>query len=241
MEGPHVLFLKNKLQRFKGKIVSGISGDAEIEQSAIQYLKISDIETFGENLFFVFKDFFVSVDFGNSGTMLVNKSKKTNANFSLHFPHSEINFYGTKTQLHKGKPTDYFNFKNDILKPQFDADFILNELKTNHADKMIGDVLINQNLFAGVGNIIRTETLYHAKIYPDSLIKAIPEKKLIFLLKMVVDYAEEFLILLKTDSVEKNTLIFEKKICPKDKTPILSKIEGENKLFVCEKCQKKFE
>lgn len=241
MEGPHVLFLKNKLQRFKGKIVSETSGDTEIEQSAIQYLKILDIETFGENLFFVFKDFFVSVYFGNSGTMLVNKSKKANANFSLHFPHSEINFYATKTQLYQGKPADYFNFKNDILKKEFNVDFILNELKTNHSDEKIDEVLMNQNLFVGVGNIIRTETLYHAKIHPESLVKAIPEKKLIFLLNLLVDYAEEFLNLLKTQTVEKNLLIFEKKICPKDKTPILSKIEDENKLFICEKCQKKFE
>lgn len=241
-EGPSILFLKNKLQRYKGKTVSEASGYGEMDKSQINNIKLLDIETYGKNLLFVFKDFFVGVHLGLFGSMLVNKRKKVNASFALHFASDEINFYVAKTKLYEGKPMDHFNFKTDILKPEFDEDFVLNELQTNHAEEMIGDVLMDQHLFAGVGNIIRIEALYHAKIHPESMVKAIPEKKLIFLLKMIVDYAEEFLNLLKTDGVKEAALIYGKKICPKDKTELIIEEMGKvkRKTYVCKKCQKLF-
>ncbi|QDP84585.1 hypothetical protein FNJ88_03120 [Chryseobacterium sp. SNU WT5] len=239
-EGPSILFLKNKLQRYKGKTVSKVSGKAEVDGSLFTNSVLIDIQTYGKNFLFVFKDFFVAIEVRLVGNVLVNKRKKIAASFSFHFEENEINFYDSEISVKKGKPSDCFNFKIDISKAEFDADFILNEWQTNHFEESIGEALLNQNILAGVGPIIRTETLYHAKIHPDSLIKSIPEKKLIFLLKMVQDYAEEFLTLLKTDSVEKNALIFEKKNCPKDKTPIIIETVGSTKTYVCPKCQKLF-
>ncbi|WP_226065730.1 hypothetical protein [Kaistella polysaccharea] len=242
-EGPSILFLKNKLQRYKGKMVSQASGYGEMDKSKIENIKLLDIDTYGKNLLFVFQDFFVGVHLGLFGSMLVNKRKKVNASFALHFASDEINFYVAKTKLYEGKPSDHFNFKTDILKSEFDPEFIIKELQTNHADEMIGDVLMDQKLFAGVGNIIRIETLYHAKIHPESIVKAIPEKKLIFLLKMVVDYGEEFLSLLKTDGVKEAAIIYGKKICPKDKSELIIEEMGKvkRKTYVCKKCQKLYQ
>ena len=241
-EGPSILFLKNKIQRYKGKTVSEASGYNEMDKSKIANNKLLDIETYGKNLLFVFKDFFIGVHLGLFGSMLVNKRKKVNASFALHFGDSEINFYVAKTKLYEGKPSDIFNFKTDILKKEFDPEFILEELKTKHDNEMIGDVLMDQNLFAGVGNIIRIEALYHAKIHPESLVKQIPEKKLIFLLKMIIDYGEEFLNLLKTDTVKESVLVYGKKVCPKDKSELLVEEMGKikRKTYVCLKCQKLF-
>jgi endonuclease-8 len=241
-EGPTIKYFSRKLKRYIGKTVVEASGYGEMDKSAIVNLPLKDVETFGKNLIFVFKDFFVTAHFGLFGSMVVNDRKKVNASFALHFADSEINFYVTKTKFYSGKPTDHFNFKTDILKPEFDADFVLNELQTNYSNQTIGDVLMDQNIFAGVGNIIRIETLYHAKIHPESIIDAIPEKKLIFLLKMVVDYSEEFLNLMKSGNVKEEALIYGKKICPKDKKELLIAEMGKikRKTYVCEKCQKLF-
>lgn len=239
-EGPSIIFLKNKLQRYKGKTVSNVLGDSTIDESLFENATLIDIQTFGKNFLFIFKEFFAAVEVNIKGNLLVNKRKKIDAGFSFHFEENEINFYNSVVKIYKGKPTDHFNFKTDISKSEFDGEFILNELQTNHPEEKIGDALLNPKIIAGVGPIIRTETLYHAKIHPDSLIKNIPEKKLIFLLKMVEDYAEEILTLLKTDSVEKNALIFEKKNCPKDKSPIIIEEMGNIKTYVCPKCQKLF-
>lgn len=239
-EGPSILFLKNKLQRFKGKTVSEASGYSEMDKSAIDHVKILDIETYGKNLFFVFKDFFVGVHLGLFGSMLVNKRKKVNASFALHFPHSEINFYVASTKMYQGKPSDHFNFKTDILNKSFDGEYVLKTLQEVYTEKMIGDVLMEQELFTGVGNIIRIESLYRAKIHPESLVKDIPEKKLVYLIETVVNYAYEFLDFLKNDEVKEKALIYGKKICPKDKTELMIEEMGKvkRKTYICPKCQK---
>lgn len=239
-EGPTIKHFSRKLKRFVGKTVVEASGYGEMDKSKIVNLTLLEVETYGKNLIFVFKDFFVTAHFGLFGSMVVNDRKKVNASFALHFSDSEVNFYVTKTKLYDGKPTDHFNFKTDILKPEFDADFIINELKEKHAEQMIGDVLMDQSLFAGVGNIIRIEVLYHSKIHPNSIVKAIPEKKMSFLLKMVVDYSEEFLNLMKTGNVKEEALIYGKKMCPKHKIELVVEEMGKikRKTYVCEKCQK---
>lgn len=239
-EGPSILFLKNKLQRFKGKTVSEASGYSEMDKSAIDHVKILDIETYGKNLFFVFKDFFVGVHLGLFGSMLVNKRKKVNASFALHFPHSEINFYVANTKMYQGKPSDHFNFKTDILNKDFDGEYVLKTLQEVYSEKSIGDVLMEQELFTGVGNIIRIESLYRAKIHPESLVKDIPEKKLVYLIETVVNYAYEFLDFLKNDEVKEKALIYGKKICPKDKTELMIEEMGKvkRKTYICPKCQK---
>lgn len=241
-EGPSILFLKNKLQRFKGKTVSEASGYSEMDKSAIDHVKILDIETYGKNLFFVFKDFFVGVHLGLFGSMLVNKRKKVNASFALHFPHSEINFYVANTKMYQGKPSDHFNFKTDILNKDFDGEYVLKTLQEVYSEKMIGDALMEQELFTGVGNIIRIESLYRAKIHPESLVQNIPEKKLVYLIETVVNYAYEFLDFLKNDEVKEKALIYGKKICPKDKTELIIEEMGKvkRKTYVCPKCQKRY-
>ena len=241
-EGPSILFLKNKLQRYKGKTVTKISGKTEVDESLFTKATLIDIQTFGKNFLFVFKDFFVAIEVNLVGNVLVNKQKKVIAHFSFHFDENEINFYDSDILIQKGKPVDYFNFKTDISKPEFDAESILSEFQTKHAEEKIGDALLNQSILAGIGPIIRTETLYHAKIHPESIVKAIPEKKLIFLLKMVVDYSEEFLNLMKTGNVKEAALAYGKKTCPKHKTELLIAEMGKvkRKTYVCEKCQKLF-
>jgi len=241
-EGSFIVFLKNKLQRFKGQTVSRATGKSGTDFSAIDFIKIIDINSFGNLIFFVFNDFFLSMNFENSGSLLVNKSKKTEADFSLHFPHSEINFYSCETQIHQGKPTDFFQFPTDILNQKFDGELALSQLQQSFADENIGNALMNQNVFVGFGDLVRTEALYRAKIHPESLVKNIPEKKIIFLIISAVNYADELVEQYKNDEVNAKALIFDKKICPKDKSEIQLKISSENnrKIYICPKCQKLF-
>ena len=84
--------------------------------------------------------------------------------------------------------------------------------------------------------------LKRAKIHPESIVKEIPEKKLQFLFKAVVAYAEEFLHLMKTDEVKELAWVYGKKICPKDKTELVIEEMGKvkRKTYVCLKCQKRY-
>lgn len=239
-EGPTIKFISQKLQKFVGKTVMEASGYGEMDKSRIENIKLVDIQTFGKNLIFVFNDFFVTAHFGLFGSMLINETKKVNASFALHFNGDEVNFYVTRTKFYEAKPQDYFNYKTDILKPEFDQKLILKTLQSDFTEKMIGDVLMDQSIFTGVGNIIRVEVLYRAKVQADSIVNKIPLKKLKEIIEISALYGEEFLNQMATNTVKSGALVYGKKVCPIHEIDLEIEVLGKvkRKTYWCEKCQK---
>ncbi|NPD88337.1 MAG: Fpg/Nei family DNA glycosylase [Asgard group archaeon] len=52
-------------------------------------------------------------------------------------------------------------------------DFLINLNKSNYKNREIGDILLDQNLVAGLGNIYRSESLFRAGIKPTRLVKSL--------------------------------------------------------------------
>jgi formamidopyrimidine-DNA glycosylase len=69
----------------------------------------------------------------------------------------------------------------------------LNWLKSelSRSDKPIGQVLLDQSLFAGVGNYIRAEALYHAQMSPWRISKSLSREDLEKLCQSIVTVMEE--------------------------------------------------
>jgi formamidopyrimidine-DNA glycosylase len=66
----------------------------------------------------------------------------------------------------------------DGLATPFPLDEFLGRLrKNNFANKPVGEVLLNQRLVAGVGNIYKTESLFHAKINPLRKVEKLSERE----------------------------------------------------------------
>ena len=62
----------------------------------------------------------------------------------------------------------------DGLATPFPLDeFLIRLAKKNFADKPIGEVLLNQRLVAGIGNIYKAESLFHSKIHPLRRVKTL--------------------------------------------------------------------
>ena len=54
----------------------------------------------------------------------------------------------------------------DILAPELDADAIVTRLRRLAEQRTIGEALLDQRAVAGIGNIWRSEALWHARISP---------------------------------------------------------------------------
>lgn len=241
-EGPSILHYQSKLQQFKGKTVLEATGYGDMDKSSLHNVRLEDIGSFGKNFLFVFKDFFVTVHLGLFGRMLVDERKKVNASFALHFAEGEINFYVAKSRLYQGNPEDHFDFKTDVLKEEFEAEYVIKKLRKEHGAEQIGDAIMNQQVLPGVGNIIRVESLYRAGIHPQSMVSKIPLRKLRELLREILAYSWEFFGLMENGGVKRKALIYGKKNCPADQTDLRVEVMGKvkRKTYVCEKCQKLF-
>lgn len=212
-EGPSILHLKNQLRSFKGKIVRKAGGYGPMPTAWLKGKKLLDIKTWGKHLLLVFNNGTVRIHLGLFGDVTVNERKKVNRAFYLEFAHGEINGYVINAKKITGSLKDIYDWRTDILSPAFDKKYIRSLLK-EHAPKTIGDVLMDQDIFSGVGNKIRIEALYRAGIHPLSIIGKIPPAKITKLINEVVIYAKMFYHQLEKKGTHTGFQVYQQEFTP---------------------------
>lgn len=160
--------------------------------------KLLDIRTWGKHLLFIFSNGTVRVHLGLFGDVLVNERKKVNRSFYLEFAKGEINGYVVRAQKLAAPPAEVYDWRTDVLSKDFDPLYVKSLLKDRGA-KAIDDVLMDQKIFSGVGNILRNEILYRAGIHPLSVTGKIPATKITRLVKEAAKYAQLFYHELETN------------------------------------------
>ncbi len=237
-EGPSILHLKNKLVPFINQKVIKAGGYGEMPAAWIQGKKLKNILTWGKHLLFVFPNGTVKVHLGLFGEITINERKKVNRSFFLEFSKGEINGYVVRAQKLDKDPAEIYDWRTDILSDQFDPSFVKSLLKTM-PDKMIDDVLMDQDVFTGVGNKIRNEALYLAGIHPLSLTGKIPPQKITRLIKEVEKYAKLFFKELETKGTNKTFSVYQQKFAA-DGSEVTMKVlpKSKRKIFFSEHAQK---
>ena len=107
---------------------------------------------------------------------------------------------------------------------------------------MICDALLDQQIFSGVGNIIKNEVLYRVKLHPENIINCIPRLKLSEVIKEARNYSFDFLKWKKEFTLKKHWLAHTKKICLRCNLPMIKKYCGKSKrrTFFCSGCQVRY-
>jgi endonuclease-8 len=109
-------------------------------------------------------------------------------------------------------------------------------------DAMVTDALLNQDIFSGVGNIIKNEVLHIIKVHPESRVGALPPRKLSELIEQASLYSHQFLQWKREGVLRKNWAVHTKKTCPRDGAKICKEHLGETnrRTFYCPTCQKMY-
>jgi len=189
-EGPSILLLKKQLQPFVGKTVKQAGGYGPMPASWINGKKLKEVQTHGKHLYFIFTNGVVQLHLGLFGEVLINERKKVNRKFFLEFAHGEINGYVVSVKKIDGKDA-LFDPRTDILSDDFEVAYV-KSLLAKQPGKDIASVLMDQQVFTGVGNKIRVEALYRAGVHPLSKAGKIPAKVLGKLIAAVRSYAQIF-------------------------------------------------
>ena len=107
---------------------------------------------------------------------------------------------------------------------------------------MVCDALLNQDIFAGSGNIIKNEVLYRIRVHPATLIGNLPENKLEELIVETRKYSFDFLKWKKQFELKKNWLAHTKKNCIQCGLPLAKMYLGKTnrRSFFCINCQIKY-
>ncbi len=191
-EGPSIVIVREALQPFIGKTILSVAGNANIDKSRLINQKISDIRSWGKHLLICFDGFTLRIHFLMFGTWLVNERKKTPLKLSLRFKKDELNFYTTALKMIDGPLKDEYDFSGDVMSDSWNPRRASAKLK-KEPGKIVADVLLDQELFSGVGNIIKNEVLFRIRVHPKSLIGKLPPKLKSLLIKEARNYSFDFL------------------------------------------------
>ena len=239
-EGPIIAILKEELQPFIGRQVFSASGYTKnMEPSILAGKIIIDIKSWGKHLLICFNDLTVRVHLMLFGSYRINSHTKSSASLHLQFKDNELNFYISNIKLITHPLDGVYDWSADLLSNQWDTEKAIEKLQTK-PNMLICDALLDQNIFAGSGNIIKNEVLFRAKVHPLSLCDKIPSKKLKELCSEAVKYSFDFLEWKQEGALRQHFEAYEQEDCPRNHIPFLKADLGKTKrhTFYCNKCQK---
>ncbi|HTB05383.1 MAG TPA: DNA-formamidopyrimidine glycosylase family protein [Bacteroidia bacterium] len=237
-EGPSIVILKEKVQDFTGKRVIAVSGNSKADKARLLSEKVISVKSWGKHFLLCFKGFTLKVHLLMFGSYLINERKAQAARLSITFDNGELNLYSCSVKILEGDIDNYYDWSVDVMN---DAWVPVKARKKLEAvpNMLICDALLDKDIFAGVGNIIKNEVLYRVYVHPESKVGKIPANKLKEIIKEARNYSFEFLEWKRQYELRKHWLAHTKKICLRCNLPIIRKVTGakRRRSFFCLNCQ----
>ena len=149
-------------------------------------------------------------------------------------------------------PTSALHIAPDPFDPSFDIDATMNNYLRRTIK--IKTALLNQEIMSGVGNIYADETLWRAKIHPETLTSDLTKKKIATIIETATTVMQEAISQGGTSfddlyiNVNGESGFFEQSLnaygqegepCPRCGTPIKRIAFGQRSSHFCPKCQRK--
>jgi endonuclease VIII len=250
MEGPSLYLAAEQLAPFIGRNVLSVKGNTRIGKERLKGLEVIAIFSWGKHLVFQFKDFALRVHFMLFGSFeaVINGKKVTGdypkkqmaSRLELSFKKGKITLYSCSLKyLESSWAKDTYDFSIDTMSADWDSKAAFKKIK-KHPNEEISDVLLDQTLFAGVGNIIRNEVLFLTHTLPDKPISKLSDASLKKIIETVRFYVFQFYEWRKHFVLKKHYQIYRQSVCPICHQRVTRKKTGKRKRisFSCTHCQK---
>jgi endonuclease VIII len=223
LEGPSLFLAKEQLTPFKKKTVISVSGNTRIDKSRFEGRVVKDIFSWGKHLLFQFDGFALKVHFlmfGTfsacvEGTSITGDYKKARVpRLVLAFENGQIEMYSCSVKIieHARVKTTY-DYAADIMSPTWDSALAYGKMKRCLGEE-IGDVLLDQNIFGGVGNIIKNEILSLARIRATETVRDLSLQQRKKLIALARSFSRQFYKWRKKFVLRRNLKIHGKGLCP---------------------------
>jgi endonuclease VIII len=239
-EGPSIVILKEQVTPFLGKTIQRVSGNTTIEKERLLHQRIESFRSWGKHFLVELPDFSLRVHFMLFGSYRINEDKSWAVpRLSLGFDQGEINFYACSVRFIE-EPVDLvYDWWADVMSEHWDEKLALQRLRAQ-PDTLVCDALLDQDLFAGVGNIIKNEVLFRIHVHPLSKVGALPAAKLRELAREARQYSFDFYAWKKQFVLKKHWLAHTKRTCPRCHIPLHKAHLGRThrRSFFCENCQR---
>lgn len=224
MEGPSLYLAANQLKPFKGKTVLSVSGNSKLEKERMLGKNVKNIFAWGKHLVIQFDEFALRTHFMlfgafeatvNGSTLTGDYRRSYTPRLQLDFENGDIKLFNCSVKFLESRIAKAsYDFAIDIMSPKWDPDKAFESISAKPGAE-IADLLLDQNIFAGVGNIIKNEVLWRVRIHPETKVKHIPPSHLQDLIAETKQFSLLFYKWRKVFLLRKHLDIYQKSICPR--------------------------
>lgn len=248
-EGPSIVILKELAGGFAGRRVQHVSGNSTLNLQRMHGETLVALRSWGKHFLLEFDGFAMRVHFLLYGSYRINEGKlrddsEVAPRMSLGFGGGDVlNVYACSLKYLEGSLDDHYEWSADVMADQWDPAIARRKLRAR-PEMLAADALLDQNLFAGVGNIIKSEVLHRIRVHPESTIGALPPRKRAELVKQAREYSFDFLAWKRAYVLKQHYQVHTKTICPRDGTRLSYRAKlgrAQRRAFFCEVCQKRYQ
>jgi len=242
-EGPSIVILREQAAAFAGKQILRVEGNTTIEKDRLPGQRVLALRSWGKHFLIEMDvDFSLRVHFMLFGSYRINERKSwAQPRLGLAFDNGELNLYACSVRFIDVPLDLLYDWRADVMSDQWDPRLALKKLRAE-PETLVCDALLDQDIFAGVGNIIKNEVLFRIRVHPLSTVGALPAAKLRELVREARQYSFDFLEWKKRYVLKKHWLAHTKSTCPRCAIPFSRGHLGKTmrRSFYCENCQVRY-
>lgn len=252
-EGPSIVLLKERAAPFVGKTIRRVEGNTPIAKERLVGERIAGLRTFGKHFLVELPAFTLRVHLLMLGSYCIDERKEKPIRLGLGFAgRREINFYSCSVKFLEEPLDALYDWRADVMSDAWDPALARKKLRAM-PDALVCDALLDQTVFAGVGNVIKNEVLFRIGVHPLSTVGALPPAKRRALVEDARTFTFRFYDVKKADLVNdhrvwrgdtlaSNWQVHGKKACPRCGGPIAKEHTGvlDRRSFWCERDQTRY-
>ncbi|MCS4233901.1 DNA-formamidopyrimidine glycosylase family protein [Stenotrophomonas rhizophila] len=240
-EGPSIVILREAAAKFRGKTVRRALGNSSLDLTRMEGRRVLALRSWGKHFLVQFSGFSLRVHMLMFGSYRIDERKPSPPRVSLQFDNGELNIYASSLKYIEGPLEDTYDWRGDVMDDAWDPRLARRRLKLQ-PDTLVCDALLDQDLFAGVGNIIKNEVLFRTRVHPESTIGDLPPRVLGKVIADARAYSFNFLAWKKAGVLRKHWQVHTQRTCPQCGGPLSKTYPGKSRrrTFFCPNCQVRY-
>lgn len=168
MEGPSVHLVADELAGFAGQTIESATGNANQPLGDVKGTRIERVRAVKKRLFLDTADRHIVIHFLMYGSYRVNEERDLDERLSLVCDRDTLNVYSCSVKILDPEAPElrrYDRPDQDVLAAEFNHADATSAIRSR--DDPVADVLLDQAVFGGVGNIIKNEVLWEVGVHPE--------------------------------------------------------------------------
>ena len=222
MEGPSLVIACEEFNKYLGQPIAKAEGTAKLPFERIRKEKLRDVRSWGKHFILIFDSMAFRIHFLMFGSYRINNPRENRIpKLELQIAGDIIQFYSCAIKEIDPDIESLYDWSTDIMAKEWKPAKALASLKKK-SKQVISDLLMDQDIFTGLGNIMKNEILFNLKQHPETKFESLDPNEQKALVKEARAYGKQFYISVRDASLKRKLNKFDRS--PNDQDSLLAQL-----------------